>query len=231
MILKYYPAFIDLKGKNCVVVGGGKVAERKALSLLRAGARVTVISPEITASLDKKKTGKAISHIKRAYRKGDLADAFLVIAATSDEGTNKEVSGDAPGLVNVADVPSLANFIAPSVVQSGPLTIAVSTSGASPAMASSIRKELETLYGKDFASFIAFLKGLRKKALKELPDKKARETFLKESASPGVLARLRSAGLKKITADIMTRFEAARQSVPKTVVSGHTAGKKGRHAY
>lgn len=192
----YYPAFINLCGKNCVVVGGGKVAERKVASLLSTGADVTVISPVLTDAIEKHKKKGRIRHIKRDYKKGDLKNAFLVIAATSDERVNSKVSGDAPFLVNVVDRPELANFIVPSVVSRGPMTIAISTSGASPAMAKAVRKELELLYNKDFGQFLAFLKQLRKKAVRDIPDNKKRERLLKEVASKEILSILRKNGFK-----------------------------------
>lgn len=192
----YYPAFINLSGKKCVVVGGGKVAERKVLSLLRSGANVAVISPAITNILKKYKEKGKIKHIERDYKNGDIKDAFLVIAATSDEATNIRVSRDAPFLVNVVDRPDLANFIVPSVVSRGPMTIAISTSGASPAMAKEVRKELEILYGKDFGRFLAFLRQLRKKVLQDITDNKKREMLLKRVASKEIFDTLREKGLK-----------------------------------
>ncbi len=196
-MIVYYPAFINLCGKNCVVVGGGRIAERKVLSLIRSGAKVKVISPVITDTLEKYKNKKQIEHIKRNYKKGDLKDAFLVIAATSDEVTNKKVSDEADCLVNVVDMPEMANFIVPSVINRGMMTIAVSTSGASPAAAKTVRKELEMLYNKDFGKFLVFLKKLRAKALKEIPDKEIREQFLKSLASKQVINTLRKKGFEK----------------------------------
>jgi precorrin-2 dehydrogenase/sirohydrochlorin ferrochelatase len=193
----YYPAFINLNGKNCVVVGGGKVAERKILSLIRCGAKVKVISPVITDTLEKYKTKKQIKHIKRKYRKGDLKNAFLVIAATSDKETNKRVSDEADCLINAVDMPEMANFIVPSVINRGMMTIAISTSGASPAMAKAVRKEIEMLYNKDFGKFLAFLKKLRARAIKEISDKKTRERFFKNLTSKEIIKTLREKGFEK----------------------------------
>ena len=176
----YYPVYLNLKNKRCVVVGGGKVAERKVLSLLKTGASVTVISPVLTARL-KREIGKGrINHIPREYKKGDLKNAFLVIASTDSIETNKEISDDAPHLVNVVDVPSLCNFIVPSVVRRGPLTIAISTSGVSPSVSKAIRKELERQFSPEFGRHLDSLKKIRAKALKEIADKKERERFLKK---------------------------------------------------
>lgn len=192
----YYPAFIDLKGKHCIVVGGGKVAERKVAALLRSGAKVTVISPFITGALADHRESKRIKHVKREYRKGDLEDAFIVIAAASDRRVNEEVSLDAPCLLNVVDAPELANFIVPSVVKRGPLALAVSTSGFSPALAKSIRRELEVFYGKQFGLFVDFLGKQRKKALINIPDYGTRERLMKQITTPEMLGVLRKEGFK-----------------------------------
>lgn len=175
----YYPVLLNLKGKKCVVAGGGKVAERKALSLLRSGAEVTVISPECTERLKKENLKGRIKYISRRYKKGDLKNAFLVIAATDSGETNKRISEDAPYLVNIVDMPLLCNFIAPSVVRRGPLTIAVSTSGISPSLARTIRKELEGLYGREFVKHLNYIKKMRVKALSGIKNDKERIKFLR----------------------------------------------------
>jgi precorrin-2 dehydrogenase/sirohydrochlorin ferrochelatase len=191
------------------VVGGGAVAERKVLSLLRSGARITLISPALTQTLGKLKQEGALIHKPRAFRKGDMKDALLVIAATSDEETNREIAAGAPCLVNVVDTPELANFIVPAVISRGALSVAVSTSGSSPALARSIRKEIETLYGPDIGGFLVFLRSLRAKSLRNIPDKKARERFLIEAGSPEVLLTLRAKGASKARELVLERFRAA----------------------
>lgn len=203
----YYPAFINLSGKKCVVIGGGKVAERKVSSLINAGANVTVISPDITVALERYKNKGKIRHVKRYYKKGDLKDAFLVIAATSDEVINGRVSEDAPFLVNVVDKPELANFIVPSVVNRGPMTIAISTSGASPAVAKAVRKELEIFYNKDFVHFLLFLKRLRKKVIRDMQNNKERERFLKGVASEEIFSILRKKGFKSAKNKILKKLK------------------------
>lgn len=175
----YYPVLLNLKGKKVIVVGGGKVAERKALPLLRSGAKVTVISPECTERLKKENLRKHIQYVPRRYKKGDLKNAFLVIAATDSAETNRKISEDAPYLVNVVDKPLLCNFIVPSVVRRGPLTIAVSTSGISPSLARTIRKELEGLYGREFEKHLNYIKKMRVKALSGIKNDKERIKFLR----------------------------------------------------
>ena len=194
----YYPAFLNLKGKKTVVIGGGKIAERKILALLKTGARITVISPEITKRIAREKLRGSLKHIPRQYRKGDVKNTFLVIAATDSEEINQKVSEDATCLVNVVDTPSLCNFIVPSVLQRGPLTIAVSTGGISPALSKSIRKELEKLYGPEFTEYLRLLETIRKRAMKEIQNKKSRADFLKSLASGEIVKMLREKGFKEV---------------------------------
>ena len=207
---EYYPAFLDLRGKKCVVVGGGRVAERKVKALVASGADIRVISPQLVAALERLRAKGAIRHIARAYRKGDLRDAFLVFAATSDEDINRTVSRDAPFLVNVADAPELANFIVPAVVKSGPLKIAVSTGGASPALAATVGRELEVLYGKDVGRHLLFIGKLRKEVMETVVDSKAREVFFRMAGSAEILGIIRNEGFMKAKAKIMERLSQLR---------------------
>jgi precorrin-2 dehydrogenase/sirohydrochlorin ferrochelatase len=204
--MKYYPAFLNLKGKKAVVVGGGRVAERKVLTLMKAGADVTVISPALTGRLTKQKEAGHVRHISRPYRSGDLKNSFLVIAATDSPEVNSMVAAEAPGLLNVVDVPVECNFIAPSIVERGPLVFAISTGGTSPAFAKAVRKELEKSYGPVFSGYLAFVKTLRSRAMKEIADRAAREKFLKSLASGDILDKLRTEGLDSVKQSVMSRF-------------------------
>jgi len=199
----YYPAYLDLKGKKCVVVGGGKIAERKVKMLLRAGASVHVISPEITGSLRLLKTKRCIRYSSRIYRKGDLKNAWLTIAATSEQEVNIAVSEDAPFLVNVIDAPELANFITPALVQTGPLQIAVSTGGSSPAMAASIRRELELLFDKNIGQYLSYIGKMRRKLFETVQDTKIREGFFKIAGSPRLLDLVRKRGFNAAKKEVM----------------------------
>lgn len=196
--MKYYPVFVKLQGKRAVVVGGGGVAERKALTLIKAGASVDVISPIITKNLQRYRDKCLFRHIKRGYKKGDLKGAFIVIAATSSRDVNSRVEREARErncLINVVDTPSEGNFIAPSIVSRGPLTIAISTGGQSPAISKAIRKELESLYGKAFSDYLRFAGSVRKEALKKIKDRRKRERFIRFLSSDEVFRALRSKGL------------------------------------
>src|SRR3990172_1477050 len=134
----YYMACLDLEGRSCLVVGGGPVALEKASGLLDCGARVTVVAPELAGEL----RDLSVELIERRYVTSDLEGRFLVVAATSDTELNRRVHADAEAralLCNVADVPELCSFILPAVYRRDPIAIAVSTGGASPALAQRIR--------------------------------------------------------------------------------------------
>lgn len=194
---RYYPAFLDIEDRKCVVIGGGKVAERKVRDLLRAGAAVSVISPELTAGLERMAESGEIKHTTRKFRASDMSNAFLAIAATDDMEINRKVAAHGSKmLVNVVDMPGLCSFIVPSSLRRGPLTIAVSTSGASPAMARAIRQELEGLFGKEVGAYLEKLCRMREQAINEISDPKEREKKLKELGSPEVLSRLIKRGGK-----------------------------------
>ncbi len=180
----YYPVFLDLTGKRCVIVGGGPVAERKCMSLIKTGALITVIAPDITERLRGYRDKGVIEHIGRAYRRGDITYADMVISATGSEEINERVARDAAllkKLINVVDTPDLCNFIVPSVFRRGMLSIAVSTGGVSPAFAKEIRKDLEKLYGPDIAGKLKAIGKIREMAKKEIAGKKERERFVRKA--------------------------------------------------
>jgi precorrin-2 dehydrogenase/sirohydrochlorin ferrochelatase len=185
--------FLDLRDKPCVVVGGGTVAERKALELIRAGASLKVVSPELTPRLKKEKEKGTIRHTARRFRMSDLGGAFLVVAATDDQRVNEQIAARNDLLVNVVDQPEHCNFIVPSTVRRGPLAIAISTSGTSPAMARAIRLDMERLYGPEFGQCLRDMQKKRARAMKDIADPKERERYLKSLASPEKVAKLRAA--------------------------------------
>ena len=162
--MSYYPIMLDIKGERCVVVGGGEVALRKAQSLLDCGARVRVISPALCPDLDKMRDSKTIEYIAREYRDNDLDGAMLVVAATDDREVNTQIMQEAESLsmlCNVVDDPELSNFIVPSSLRRGSLTIAVSTGGKSPALARRIRTELEKHFGDEYDSLVSLVEQVR----------------------------------------------------------------------
>jgi siroheme synthase-like protein len=141
-----FPLFVELEGRPCVVLGGGAVAERKVAALLDAGAVVTVVSPVLSPALGALVSSGRIAHVARRYADGDLADAVLAFAATDDGKVNDEIAreGRARGVwVNAADDPAHCDAILPAVFHRGAITVAVSTGGASPALARAVRERLE----------------------------------------------------------------------------------------
>ena len=164
--MRYFPALLDLKGKLCVVVGGGRVAQRKVRSLVKAGALVKVISPQISESLFQSEIKGKIVHRPRSFRSDDLRDAFLAIAATDDRATNERVSRLAFRLkipVNVVDDPAHSSFILPSMVEQGDLLVAISTSGQSPALAKLLRQRLQKEIGPEYSFLLKLLGAVRRK--------------------------------------------------------------------
>jgi siroheme synthase-like protein len=161
---EFYPLFLKISGKKCVVVGGGGVARRKVRALLEHGASIEVISPEPSPELAKlAETGK-IKLRKRGYQPGDLRKAFLAVAASDSRALNRQVAKEAQEkavLVNVADAPENSDFIVPSYLRRGALTVAVSTGGVSPALARKIRTGLEKEIGAEYASLVRLVGEVR----------------------------------------------------------------------
>jgi precorrin-2 dehydrogenase/sirohydrochlorin ferrochelatase len=166
---RFYPILVDLQGKKALVVGGGKVAQRKIESLLEYGASVHVIARELTAELEQLRSRKRIELLGGEFSEAHLEGVFLVIAATDDALLNRRVSQEAQKrglLVNAVDQPADCNFIVPSVLSRGDLLIAVSTSGKSPAFARKVRLELDQHFGKEYGFFLNLMGNLRKEILR-----------------------------------------------------------------
>jgi precorrin-2 dehydrogenase/sirohydrochlorin ferrochelatase len=163
--LPYYPIFLNLQGKKCVVVGGGEVALRKVERVLESGADVTVVSPSLDPGLAQLAKRKTIHLIQRNYRSGDLKGAAIVIAATDIKETNYRVAEEAKkvkALVNLVDDPEPSDFIVPSFFRKGDLTVAVSTGGQSPALARKVRIRLEKTLGEDYALLASLIGDIRR---------------------------------------------------------------------
>lgn len=179
----YYPAFLDIKDRLCLVFGGGEVAERKVLMLLRFGALVNVISPEVTKRLSRLEAAGRITIIKRGYIQGDLKGAALVFASTDNRDINSSIKkeGSEQGIpVNVADDPELCSFIVPSIVKKGPVIIAISTSGVLPMFSKKLRKHIEDIITEDYLKYIRLIGSFRKMLIHEVKDPKLRKKIMKE---------------------------------------------------
>ena len=163
----YYPVYLNLKGKRCLVIGGGRVAESKIIQLQAAGAAVSVISPEVTSAIEESAQEGRLDWQAREYKPGDLDGVFLGIAATNQREVNQQIYSEAERkgvLLNVVDDPERCTFIAPSIVERGPVTVAISTGGTSPALA----RKLREILAKDPALEWADLAGVMSQARKEV---------------------------------------------------------------
>jgi precorrin-2 dehydrogenase len=204
--MAYVPIFLDVTGRECVVVGGGEVAARKVESLLEAGARVTVVSPRLSPALESFAASGAVTHIARAYQRGDIRGCVLVYAATDRPKLHRELAAEARALgipVNVVDVPELCTFIAPAVVKRGALQIAISTGGASPAFAARLRRELEDHFGTEYARTLEVLRAARRRLHADEIDPAERMRRLKDlanSALPAAIAAGDVAAIERILA-------------------------------
>lgn len=167
---RFYPMMVDLTGKPVVVVGGGVIALDKVELFLKFGATLTVISPDLHPDLQAHLAPGRIRHVPRAYRTGDLDGAAVAVGATDDRRVNTQVAADARAIgipVNVVDTPVECSFIVPSVVVRDDLVIAVSTGGASPALAKRMRRDLEGRYGPAYGEFVALLRETRARLMRE----------------------------------------------------------------
>ena len=166
--MRYYPVCLDIKDRHCLVVGGGQVGTRKVRTLLQCGARVTVVSPEVTAELNQLARQGKIQIRLRDYLTADLDTAFLVIGATDDQEQNRRIHQDAEAarrLCNIADQPELCNFVLPAVISQGDLMVAISTSGRSPAFAKYLRGRLQRQFGPEYGQFLELMGAVRRRLL------------------------------------------------------------------
>lgn len=207
--MRYYPINLDIRNRNCLVIGGGGVGTRKALSLLACGARVTVVSPEVTKRLADLADTHVLVLMQRSYREEDLKTMFLVIGATDDDELNRRVHRDAENrgvLCNIADRPEICNFILPAVVRRGDLTISISTSGRSPALAKKLRKELELIYGEEFGLLLHLMGAIRRKLLTEAHAPEAHKPLfeqLVDSDLPAMIREDRRADIDRLLREVL----------------------------
>jgi len=220
----YFAAFLDLRGKRGIVVGGGAVAAQKAEALLRSGVQLTVVAPELDARLAELTLVGALRHEAKRFQPGDLVGAEIVIAATDDPAVNEAVSAAAKALrvpVNVADNAALSTFIMPSVIDRAPLQIAISTGGASPVLARKIRSMIESLLPFAYGRLAALAARFRAASKRRYPDPAARRRFW-EDVMDGTVGEMVLAGREPQAVDALEGMlggDAARTEASAGMVS------------
>jgi len=199
----FYIACLRLKGRRCLVVGGGDVGLEKVEGLLACDADVTLVAPEAHVSLEQLAFEGSIRWERRRYESRDLDGCLIAIAATSDTDVNIRVFEDAEAramLVNVVDVPPLCNFILPAIVRTGPLAVAISTAGASPALAKRMKREIAELFGEPYAELAILLNDARGWAKARLPTYQDRKEFFESivAGEPDPIELLRGGDVQAV---------------------------------
>lgn len=182
--MAYYPIFLELRGRACLVIGGGVIATQKTKALIACGGKITVVSPTLGAGLTRLLKERRIRWRRHRLTRRDLKGMELVVAATDDQPVNKQAARWAKQkglLINVVDQPSICSFIVPSVVRRGKLCLAISTSGVSPALSKWIRKDLERRYGSELGKLLARSSRIRGALKDAVPSYNRRKRLYEEA--------------------------------------------------
>ena len=182
----YLPIALTMEGRTCLVVGGGKVAERRVKSLLEANADILVVAPTVTEVISEMADLSLIRLDRREYAPSDIANAHLIFAATDRTDVNDRVAADARTagkLVCDSDTPENGDFIVPSTVRRGPMLVSVTTGGSSPALASRVREDILKLYGPEYGPFVKLLGEARSEVLASDVDVSLRADLLRRLAN------------------------------------------------
>jgi siroheme synthase-like protein len=216
----YYPIFLDIEDRPVVIIGGGEVCARKAETMMKYGARVTVVSPELTPEIETwAREGKLVVRRKR-YEAADLGEANIVIASTDDTGVNEQIAADCRARripVNVVDVTPLCEFIVPAIIEKGSVQIAVSTGGKSPALARTLKEDLQRTIGPEYAEVNDVMGTLRESAKAVLPTDIDRKRFFDGIIAQGILDLLRAGKRREAYETIARACEAAGVTVSDVV--------------
>ena len=215
----YYPLFADLRGRRVIVVGGGMVAQRKVTTLLRFGAKVTVINPIATQRLKRYAKQGLIRYVPRRFKACDVEGAWLVYAATNDESINRLVDQTARRLrifTNVVDQPARCSFIAPAIMKRGELVIAISTGGASPTVAKRLRREFERTIGAEYAELLRLLNSLRPIAKRKLPSYDDRKRYFDHLVRGRVFELVRAGKTQTARREALAQLDSRSTKYPIT---------------
>jgi precorrin-2 dehydrogenase/sirohydrochlorin ferrochelatase len=214
MSTTFYMACLKLTGRRCLVIGAGSVGLEKVEGLLASDANVHVLAPDVCTEIEELASAGDIELTRRVYQPGDLEGHFLAIAATSDTDTNVAVFDEAESrsmLCNVVDVPPLCSFILPAIVRTGAIAIAISTAGASPALAKRMRREISELFGEEYAELAVMLNDARGWAKATLPTYNDRKRFFEGivNGDPDPVQLLRDDERERVAELIAARQAAA----------------------
>jgi len=190
----YYPIYLDIENRAVAIIGGGNVCARKAETMMKYGARVTVVAPEFTEEIEGWAREGCLTLRRKMYDHSDLDGANIVIASTDVQSVNEQIAADCRARripVNVVDVTPLCEFIVPAIIESGGIQIAVSTGGKSPAVARTLKEDLQRLIGPEYSEVNELLGSLREGAKSVLPTDVDRKRFFDGIIARGVLQMLR----------------------------------------
>ena len=196
----YYPIYIDIEDRDVVIIGGGNVCARKAETMMKYGARVTIVSPEFTDEIEEWAREGRLTLKRKHYEDADLEGANIVIASTDDQQVNEQIAADCRRRripVNVVDVTPLCEFIVPAIIEKGSIQIAVSTGGKSPALARTLKEDLQRLVGPEYTEVNDVLGTLREGAKAVLPTDVDRKRFFDGIIAKGILDLLREGRRKE----------------------------------
>ena len=199
--MRYLPIMLDLKGRKVVVVGGGKIAAHKSIGLVRAEAAITVIAPQLGRCMSRLVKNGWVRHLAREYTAGDLAGAFMAIAATDSPEVNRAVAREAATggiLVNCIDAREMSSFHSPAVVRRGDLVLVAATAGAAPSLARRIRRELAAAYGREYGLTLQLIGAVREKLLTRKGNCTYSKKILRELADSNLPALFKSGSVADI---------------------------------
>jgi precorrin-2 dehydrogenase/sirohydrochlorin ferrochelatase len=202
----YYPVFLDITDKRCLVIGGGKVAERKATMLLQFNARIAVVGPVATKTLLKLAEEGKIEYFQRTFVVKDLDNTALVFACTDNNAINNKIKKEAARKnipVNVVDAPDVCDFIVPSVIKKGDLTIAISTSGELPLLSKKLRQKIEEIVTDDYLEYLHIMGEFRKHLMKTVKDTRKRGIIM-ENIGKMDIREVIATGLAKIKKKVLS---------------------------
>jgi siroheme synthase-like protein len=208
----YYPIYLDIENRDVVIIGGGNVCARKAETMMKYGARVTVVSPEFTDEIEQWAREGCLALKRKAYDASDLEGANIVIASTDVQAVNEQIAADCRARripVNVVDVTPLCEFIVPAIIETGSIQIAVSTGGKSPALARTLKEDLQRTIGPEYAEVNDVLGTLRDGAKRVLPTDVDRKRFFDGIIAQGILPMLREGRRREAYETIARACEAA----------------------